>query len=260
MELVGYLSLVVLGFVLSVIGGGGSLLSMPILVYLFSLDIVTASSYSLFIVGTSSLIGALQKISEDGADFSAAFAFACSSAVTIFTTRRWIMPTIPELWVFNEFLFTKRDFILGIFSLIVIASSLATLLRPVYPSAGHGKRRLKVLLPVSLPTGLIAGLVGVGGGVIILPALIIFARLPFKIAVGTTLLVISCNSMLGFFTDVTIGNVDWIFLLLVTALTSVGMFFGNHYHAKIPVNFVRLMFGWILLVIAIGIIARELVM
>jgi hypothetical protein len=260
MELVGYLALVVLGFILSAIGGGGSLLSMPILVYLFSLDIVTASSYSLFIVGTSSLIGALQRIREDGADFRAAFVFACISAFTVFITRRWIMTTIPDAWVLNEFLITKRDFMLGIFSLIVIVSSLVVLTRPVCPSTGHGKRRLKVLLAVSLPTGLIAGLVGVGGGVIILPALITFARLPFKIAVGTTLLVISCNSMLGFLNDVTIGNVDWIFLLLITALASLGMFVGNRYHDKIPVNFLRLLFGWLLLFIAIGIIARELVM
>lgn len=254
------MALVALGFILSAIGGGGSLLSMPILVYLFSIDIVTASSYSLFIVGTSSLIGALQKIREDGADLRAAFVFACSSATTILITRRWIMPAIPEAWVLNEFLLTKRAFILGIFSLIVIASSLAILLGPVWASTGRGKRRLKVLLPVSLPAGLIAGLVGVGGGVIILPALITFARLPFKIAVGTTLFVISFNSMLGFFTDVTIGNVDWIFLLLITALASVGMFVGNYYHDKIPVNWLRLSFGWLLMVIAIGIIARELVM
>jgi uncharacterized protein len=260
MELVGYLALFVLGFILSAIGGGGSLLSMPILVYLFSIDVVTASSYSLFIVGTSSLLGALQRIREDGADLTAASIFACSSAVTIFVTRRWVMPAIPEAWVFNEFLLTKRDFMLGIFSLIVIASSLVILLRPVWTSPGHGKRRLKVLLPVSLPTGLIAGLVGVGGGVIILPALITFARLPFKVAVGTTLLVISCNSMLGFLTDVTSGNVDWIFLLLITALASLGMFVGNRYNDKIPVNFLRLLFGWILLAIAIGIIGRELVM
>lgn len=258
MELVGYLALIGLGFILSVIGGGGSLLSVPILVYLFSIDIVTASSYSLFIVGTSSLLGALQKFRKEGADFLVAMVFGCSSAIGIFITRKWIVPIIPEVvWVENDILITKRALLLGIFSSIVIASSLVILRRHPWTSAESGKRRLDFLLPVSLLSGIIAGLVGVGGGVIILPALITFARLPIKIAVGTTLLVISFNSLLGFITDVTIGNIDWIFLLLITFLASLGMFVGNRYHEKIPVKYLRLSFGWFMLVVAMWIILTE---
>jgi uncharacterized membrane protein YfcA len=134
------------------------------------------------------------------------------------------------------------------------------LVRHAWPSAESGKRRLNFLLPVSLPTGIIAGLVGVGGGVIILPALITFARLPIKVAVGTTLLVISFNSLLGFLTDVTTGNIDWIFLLLITFLAVLGMFVGNRYHEKIPVKYLRLTFGGFMLIIAMWIILTEILM
>jgi uncharacterized membrane protein YfcA len=147
-----------------------------------------------------------------------------------------------------------------VFSLVVIASSLMLLLKHNSPSRTPGKRRLKFLLPVSFPTGLIAGMVGIGGGVIILPALITLARLPFRIAVGTALLVISFNSLFGFLTDAATNNVDWMFLLLITFFASIGMFVGNYYNEKIPVRVLRLSFGWLMLAIAVGIILSELVL
>ena len=261
MELVGFFALIGLGIILSLIGGGGSLLSVPILVYLFSFDIVTASTYSLFIVGASSLFGAVQKFRTDGADLKVAFVFGCSSAIAIFIARRWIVPTIPnEMSIVGDLAMTKRALIMVVFSLVVIASSLTLLLKHNSPSQTPGKRRLKFLLPVSFPTGLIAGMVGIGGGVIILPALITLARLPFRIAVGTALLVISFNSLFGFLTDAATNNVDWMFLLLITFFASMGMFVGNLYNEKIPVRVLRLSFGWLMLAIAVGIILNELVL
>lgn len=261
MEVVGFLALIGLGIILSLIGGGGSLLSVPILVYLFSMDIVTASTYSLFIVGASSLFGAVQKVRTDGADLKVAFVFGCSSAIAIFIARRWVIPAIPgELTLAGEFAITKSVLILIVFSLIVIASSLMLLLRKDPPAVNSGRRRLKFLLPISFPTGLIAGMVGIGGGVIILPALITLARLPFRIAVGTALIVISFNSLFGFLTDASTNNVDWIFLLLITFFASIGMFVGNFYNEKIPPRIVRLSFGWLLLVVGVCIFLKEAVL
>ena len=261
MEIVGFIALIALGIILSLIGGGGSLLSVPILVYLFSIDVVTASTYSLFIVGASSLFGAIQKFRTDGADLKVAFVFGCSSAAAIFIARRWVISAIPEeLTIAGEMEMTKRALILVIFSLIVIASSLLLLLRQDSTSANSGRRRLKFLLPVSFPTGLIAGIVGIGGGVIILPALITLARLPFRVAVGTALLVISFNSLFGFLTDASTKNVDWIFLLLITFFASIGMFVGNFYNQKIPPKLVRLSFGWFLLAVGVCIILKEVVL
>ena len=198
MEFVGYLALIGIGIVLSLMGGGGSLLSVPILVYLFSLDVVTASSYSLFIVGTTSLLGALLKQKEQRADLRAGMIFSMSSVVAIFTTRKWIIPRIPEAVLLGDsLLVTKRALILSVFAALVIASSLMILLKHKWAYNDHGKQRLKFLLPVSFTTGIVGGFVGAGGGFLILPSLIVFARLPFKIAVGTTLLIIGFQFIAG---------------------------------------------------------------
>jgi uncharacterized protein len=261
MELVGYLALIGIGVVLSLMGGGGSLLSVPILVYLFSLDIVTASSYSLFIVGTTSLLGAWLKQKEQRVDLRSGMMFSASSVVAIFLARKWILPWIPEeLLSLNSILITKRALILTIFALLAITSSLIILLRPTWHSVDQGKQRLKFLLPVGFTTGMLVGLVGVGGGFLILPSLIIFARLPFKIAVGTTLLVIGFNSLLGFLGDVMNYPIHWLFLLIITGLATLGMWLGNVCGEKIPVNYLRVTFGWIMLIVAIGIIVKEVIL
>ena len=259
MEFVGYLALIGIGIVLSLMGGGGSLLSVPILVYLFSLDVVTASSYSLFIVGTTSLLGALLKQKEQRADLRAGIIFSMSSVVAIFTTRKWIIPRIPEAILLGDSLIvTKRALILSVFAPLVIASSLMILLKHKWASNGHGKERLKFLLPVSFTTGIVGGFVGAGGGFLILPSLIIFARLPFKIAVGTTLLIIGFNSLLGFLGDVMNYSINWIFLVTITAMATVGMLLGNLVSSKIPAYYLRLSFAWIMLITAIVILVTEL--
>ncbi len=131
------------------------------------------------------------------------------------------------------------------------------LLKHSWASNDHGKQRLKFLLPVSFTTGIIGGFVGAGGGFLILPSLIIFARLPFKIAVGTTLLVIGFNSLLGFLGDVMNYPINWLFLVMITGLASVGMLLGNLVSSKIPVYYLRLSFGWIMLITAIVILVKE---
>jgi uncharacterized protein len=260
MEFVGYLAIIGLGLVLSMIGGGGSLLSVPILVYLFSIDIVIASSYSLFIVGTTSLFGAALKYREYGTDLPAGIIFGGSSALAVFVTRKWILPCIPdEVFLGSACLLSKRALIMAVFAMLVIASSLSILLKHDWRSTVVQKRKLKLLLPVGLPTGMLAGFVGAGGGVIILPALISFGRLPFKIAVGTTLLIISFNSLIGFLADVTNDSINWIFLLLITMFAIVGMIIGNFYHTKIPLNYLRLSLGWMMLVTAIAILFKEMI-
>lgn len=260
MEYVGFLALIAIGMILSLIGGGGSLLSLPILVYIFSLDVVTASSYSLFIVGTTSLVGAWLKQKEQRVDMQSAIIFSICSVVAIFFTRKWIVPQIPEeVFLFDSFPITKRVLMLSIFALLAIASSLAILLKDDLPSTSHGRSRLKLLIPVSFSIGALVGFVGVGGGFLILPSLIFFARLPFKIALGTTLLIIGFSSLIGFLGDVMNHEINWIFLLLITSFATLGMMLGNSYLRNIPVRRLRESFGWIMLTIAIGILVTEII-
>jgi uncharacterized membrane protein YfcA len=259
MEFVGYFALIGIGMILALIGGGGSLLSVPILVYLFSLDVVTASSYSLFIVGTTSLVGARLKQKEQRVDMQSASIFSACSVVAIFFTRKWIVPRIPEeILFFDHFPITKRVLMLGIFALLAIASALAILLKNNLPSPSRGRSGLKLLIPVSFSIGILVGFVGVGGGFLILPSLSFFARLPFKIAVRTTLLVIGFSSLLGFLGDVMNREINWIFLLLITCLATLGMIIGNFYSSRISAKYLRESFGWIILTIAIGILVIEI--
>jgi len=258
MEFIGYLALIGIGLILSLIGGGGSLLAVPILVYIFSLDIVIASSYSLFIVGTTSLVGALNQ-RDNRIDIHSGLLFSTCSALTIFTTRKWILPSIPDdLIFFDSVPITKRTLVLTVFALLAIASSLLVLMRQGRASSNHGNKRVTLLFPAGIITGVAVGFVGAGGGFLILPSLLFFARLPFKIAVGTTLLVIGINSLLGFLGDVMSHPINWIFLLLITGLATSGMLLGSHFNKRIPSQLLRLSFGWVMLIVALGILAAEL--
>ncbi|HEX6890718.1 MAG TPA: sulfite exporter TauE/SafE family protein, partial [Chryseolinea sp.] len=239
MEIIGYIALIGIGMVLALTGGGGSLLSVPILVYLFSLDVVIASSYSLFIVGTTSLIGAWLKQKDHRIDIRSGIIFSACSVIAIFSTRRWIVPAIPdEVLVYDDVALTKRVLILAVFALLAIASSLAILLKRGYNSH-QDQPRLKLLAPVGFGTGILVGFVGAGGGFLILPTLSFFARLPFKIALGTTLLIIGMNSLLGFVGDVLNYEIDWSFLILITTLALTGMVIGNSYITRIPIQRLR---------------------
>ena len=259
MELIGYISLIFIGIVLSLIGGGGSLLSIPILVYLFSLDVITASSYSLFIVGTTSLVGAWVKQKEHRLDTRAGITFGLCSAAAIFCTRTWIVPNIPESLILGEFLITKRFLMMTVFVALAITSALTVLLKSNSPTE-EGQARFKLLLPAGLGTGMLVGFVGVGGGFLILPALTLFAGLPFKLAIGTTLIIIGVNSLLGFLGDAMIYNMNWIFLLVITSLSTLGMLIGNFYSRRVDTTHLRRSFGWIVLTIAIGVLFTELVL
>jgi uncharacterized membrane protein YfcA len=260
MELIGYLALVGIGIVLSLLGGGGSLLSVPILIYLFSLDIVTASSYSLFIVGTTSLSGSLLKIKQQRTDWRSGIIFSLCSMVAIFSTRKWIIPCIPEeIMLADSHIVTKRALIMGVFALLVMTSSLMILLKDTWCHGDQGKRRLQLLFPLSFITGVVTGFVGAGGGFLILPALIIFGGLSFDVSVGTTLLVIAFNSLFGFLGDVLNHPINWLFLLTITALSTLGMLLGNHYSSKIPAHYLKLIFAWIMLIAAILILLAEVI-
>ena len=261
MEIVGYIALVGIGLILGMIGGGGSLLSIPILVYLFSMDVVTASSYSLFIVGMTSLVGAWIKQKEQRLDLRLGFVFGINSMLAIFFTRKWIIPNIPDILILSDTAFiTKRALVLAVFAALAMASSIMILWQTTYPLNEDEKPRMTYLILAGVVTGALIGFVGAGGGCLILPALVFFARLQFRIAVGTTLLIIAFNSLLGFIGDVMNYTIDWVFLLLITCLAILGMLIGSISGNKIPVRFLRFSFGWIMMIIGMSTLINELLL
>jgi len=258
-ELIGYFVSVFIGFLLGLLGGGGSILSIPILVYLFRIEPVLASAYSLFIVGTTSFAGAIPKYRDHLVNLRTGFLFGIPSIITIFSTRKWIVPGIPDVvYQSQHFTITKRILLLGIFALLMLLASIPMI-------RGRRERKNKgehfYIIPVILEgivIGFLTGLVGAGGGFLIIPALVILTGLPMKTASGTSLFIIAINSLSGFTGDLFNTIMDWPFLLSVTAIAIIGVHFGNVYSRRIPGIKLRKAFGWFTLAMGTWILIKEL--
>lgn len=260
MEIIGYLASITIGLILGLLGGGGSILSIPILVYLFHVDAVTASAYSLFIVGTTSLVGAIPKYKDHLVNLKTGIAFGIPSIASIFATRKWLVPAIPDVvFQIGAFTLTKRLLLLAVFAFLMIAASLSML-----GSRSEGRRddqewRVSLLFLQGLLIGFLTGLVGAGGGFMIIPALVWLTGLPFKTAVGTSLFIIAINSLLGFLGDVLNYPMDWNLLLSLSGLAIAGIFLGNRLHKHIHADKLRTMFAWFVLVVGTSIMVREVI-
>lgn len=258
MELAGYLASVFVGVVLGLLGGGGSILSIPILVYLFQVEPVLASAYSLFIVGVTSFVGAVPKYRQQLINLRTGILFGIPSIASIFTTRKWIVPAIPDLiWEGDGFVLTKRVLILGIFAVLMVLASLSMIRGKKEINSDQQNFKSLLVVVEGLLIGFLTGLVGAGGGFLIIPALVFLTGLKFKTAVGTSLFIIAINSLSGFMGDVFSSSIDWIFLLSITALAVAGIFIGNVYANKISSIKLRKAFGWLTLVMGIWILVKE---
>lgn len=259
MELTGYLACIFIGVILGILGGGGSILSIPILVYLFHVDAVMASAYSLFIVGATSLVGTISKHKDHLVNIRTGVLFGLPSIVTIFITRKWIVPIIPDIVVQTDsFTITKRVLILGLFALLMVLASFS-MIKGQKEIENENKRFRVVLVTLEgMMIGFLTGLVGAGGGFLIIPALVLLTGLKFKTAVGTSLFIIAINSLIGFLGDVLNYEIPWTFLLSVTALAVMGILIGNRISHHVPAKALRRAFGWFVLVMGCWILVKEL--
>ncbi|APU69568.1 MAG: sulfite exporter TauE/SafE family protein [Christiangramia sp.] len=264
MQILGYVGAVFIGLVLGLIGGGGSILTVPVLVYLLSINPVTATAYSLFVVGSSSLVGAGKNIQKKNVKFKTALTFAIPAVIAVFSTRKFIVPAIPEeIAQIGDFMLTKDIVIMLFFAVIMLLASFSMILdkkSDLKESSDVSKaEKSTFMLPVlGVFTGLITGVVGAGGGFIIIPILVILAGLSMKKAVGTSLLIIAINSLLGFLGDVTHMQIDWVFLLIFTALSMSGIVLGVYLNKFFDGSKLKKAFGWFVLVMGIYIIYKEL--
>ncbi|HEY8512976.1 MAG TPA: sulfite exporter TauE/SafE family protein [Cyclobacteriaceae bacterium] len=259
MELFGYFASVCIGIILGLLGGGGSILSIPLLVYFFHLDIVTATAYSLFIVGITSLAGAIPKYRENRVNLQTGVVFGIPSITAIFFTRKWIVPAIPDvIFQSGDFILTKRLLLLGIFGVLMIISSVTIIRRRGELETEDSEFQYGLVILEGILIGFLTGLVGAGGGFLIIPALVLLTGLPFKTAVGTSLFIISINSLMGFLGDVLNYKMDWPFLLTISGLAVVGILVGNAWSRRVNSVALRKAFGWFTLAMGIFIVIKEL--
>ena len=254
MELLGYLAAAAIGVTLGLMGGGGSILTVPVLVYLFGVPATTATGDSLFLVGATAAVGAGLLARQKQVDGRAALAFLVPSFAMVWLTRRFLVPALPA----QLGSLPLGTALLLLFAALMLVTA-TSMLRPRSEVSEVGNVQLGRLVPSALGVGVLTGLVGAGGGFLIVPALTLFARLPMKRAVGTSLAVISANSLLGFFSDPALArSASWPFLLTLTGLALVGMGVGTWLSRKISSATLRPAFGVFLLLMGAYMVGREL--
>ncbi|MDJ1484805.1 sulfite exporter TauE/SafE family protein [Cytophagaceae bacterium YF14B1] len=263
METIGYLGALLMGMSLGLIGGGGSILTVPILVYLFAIDSVVATSYSLFIVGLTSLIGSFSHISRGNIHWRAVVLFGIPSLLSVYTTRHLIVPLIPEtLGTIGHFIVTKSIFLLIFFAIVMLLASYSMIHKPRLlqkEEQEEASLRYPVIILEGILVGGITGLVGAGGGFLIVPALVLLTHLSMKQAIGTSLVIIALNALVGFIGSLHWGDViDWKFLLVFSAISLVGILIGSRLSFKISSTQLKPAFGWFVLVMGLYIIVKEL--
>jgi len=258
-EILGYIASLLIGLALGLLGGGGSILAIPVLIYLFAIEPVRASAYSLFIVGTASLMGTIGKHNEGNVSVRTGVLFGIPTVLAIFSTRKWFLPMIPDvLYQAGGFVLTKRLFMMGFFILLMFAAALSMIRRRSAQQPPPSRRPFSQIALQGVSIGFITGLVGVGGGFLIVPALIMLTGLPYKLAVGTSLLVIAMNCLAGFMGDALNYAMDWPFLLLITGLAVIGMIIGSRMARRVPGATLKRSLGWFILAVAIWVLYREL--
>ncbi|SEL06900.1 sulfite exporter TauE/SafE family protein [Parapedobacter koreensis] len=262
MEIFGYLASLSIGIALGLIGGGGSILTVPVLVYLFGIPPITATAYSLFIVGATSLLGAWPKYRKGLVDFKTALLFGMPSIAAVYATRKYLVPAIPDpIFRMDGFAFDKPMAIMLLFAIMMFAASISMIRKKPCkdcPDDGDVRYNYLLILLEGIVVGTLTGLVGAGGGFLIIPALVLLSKLSMKKAVGTSLLIIGAKSLLGFTGDVANTTIAWGFLLAVTGLAILGFYIGNAMSVRVSGHKLQKGFGWFVLVMSIYILVNEL--
>jgi uncharacterized membrane protein YfcA len=262
MEYIGYLASLLIGVSLGLTGSGGSILTVPILVYGLGLSPVLATSYSLFVVGTTSMVGGARFFRQGLVHFPSVLAFGLPSLVTVYLTRRWLLPAIPaQLWTLEAFTLSREMGVMMLFAVLMVLASYSMIKGDC---CQHWKinTRAPALYPVlaALAIGLggVSGLVGAGGGFLIIPVLVIGLHLDMKMAVGTSLAIIAINSLVGFAGDILHYVMDWAFLLTFSAFSVAGIFIGTALAPKAESRKLKQAFGWFVLAMGLAVVGKEI--
>lgn len=259
-EVLGYFLALFIGFSLGLLGGGGSILTVPILVYVLAVEPILATGYSLFVVGTTASVGAVKKYRQGLVHIQAALLFGIPSLLAVFATRRFVLPAIPEtLFTLHSFTLTKAVAIMVLFAILMLMAAIR-MIRAVPPKTTIDKKQnTGVTLIYGIVIGCITALVGAGGGFLIVPALVLLLKLPVKSAIGTSLLIIAINSGVGFIGDLSAGqSISWSFLLSFTSVSMIGMFIGIYTTNFVKGENLKQAFGWFVLIMALLILIMEI--
>jgi uncharacterized membrane protein YfcA len=232
----GLLLAATIGLALGLLGGGGSILTVPALVYVLGIDAKPAIAMSLAIVGVTSLIGAAlhRRLGNVRLDVAAAFGLVAMLGAYAGATFAASLSGATQL---------------ALLAIVMLAAAVSMLRSAHVESPAGASPRLAVLMPVGFGVGVLTGLVGIGGGFLIVPSLVLLARLPMRQAVGTSLLVIAMNSAAGLAGYLGAVPLDWAFLATFTAVAAVGAVAGTALGVRVPQPALKRGFAVFLLVV-----------
>ncbi|MBD0833224.1 sulfite exporter TauE/SafE family protein [Aestuariibaculum sediminum] len=257
-EIIGFTGALLIGIVLGLVGGGGSILTVPLLVYLLGFNPVVATAYSLFVVGSSSVVGVVQKHRKKLVDFKTGLSFSFPSFLAVYISRRFLVPGIPDsIFTLNGYTLTKDMAIMVFFAIIMFLAATSMIKNKKETAEIHTKQPYYKTFIQGSVIGVITGLIGAGGGFLYVPALVLWAGLSMKRAVGTSLVIVSLNSIIGFTGDLHTLDIDWTFLLSFSSITIIGILLGGYLSKYISNKGLKKSFGWFVLVMAVYIIIKE---
>lgn len=261
----GFFLAVIVGVTLGLVGSGGSILTVPILVSVFNIKPEVAFVYSLFIVGTTAIFGSIRAYSQKNIDLRIAFSFGVTSIISVYLTRVFIVPSLPEvLFKLGNFQLNKDSYLLLLFAILMLMASFTMIRKNNYLVDNNQQwieRNKRIIFIVSgIVVGVITGLVGAGGGFLIIPILFLIGRLPMNKAVGTSLMIISMNSIVGFVSNFHHKmNIDWVFLLSFSVFTVLGILIGAYLSRFIDGQKLKRIFGWFVMLLGLYIIISSLI-
>lgn len=260
MQLISFFIFILIGISLGLLGSGGSILTVPALVYLFDVEIVQASTYSLFIVGITSLIGAFNYYRQGKIRYNSVLWFGLPSVLSVWISRYFLLPALPQNFILlKRFNFQLDQLLLLLFALLMIGAALSVFKEQRNKTASVSNTHFFSLIIQGLLLGIVTGLLGAGGGFLIIPVLLKYQQLDMKTAIGTSLFIISLNAFIGFMSSAQLFAIDFPLLALLSSLAVIGVFMGTYFSKKISSTKLKPAFAYLVLTVAIYILIKELI-
>jgi uncharacterized membrane protein YfcA len=226
-----------IGLSLGLLGSGGSIVTLPVLVYVARIPAQQAVGMSLVIVGGTSALGALLNLRQGAFDWRAAAFFSASGTVGAFVGAKFTHLVSATMLMF-------------LFGALMLVVGIRMLRKGETKAAAHGCRPLRCLA-VGVAVGVLTGFLGVGGGFLILPALVLFAGLEMKPAIGTSLAIIAVNCIGGLIGQLRYANFDWRLTLVFLLVAMAGMVAGAVFAKNLSAAVLRRGFAWCVLLLGV---------